>query len=60
MNIARITGIILFAIGVYLFTVLDKYDLGFFGGFTSGVTTVFGLGLIIIGKFKLWQNNFWN
>ncbi len=60
MNIARITGIILFAIGVYLFTVLDKYDLGFFGGFTFGVTTVLGLGLIIIGKFKLWQNNFWN
>lgn len=54
MNIVRITGIMLFILGIYLMNILNEYDLSFFGGFLSGILTTFGLGLLVLGKFKFW------
>jgi len=52
MNKTRILGIILLIIGIYLFTLLYKYELGFLTGMVTGILLGIGIVLIFTGKFK--------
>ncbi|WP_179008584.1 hypothetical protein [Winogradskyella forsetii] len=48
MNIARITGLVLFILGICMISLVEneKFD------FLSGILLGLGLGLTVIGRFK--------
>jgi drug/metabolite transporter (DMT)-like permease len=54
MNKARIVGIVIFIIGIYLIILSEKSENGYLLGILMGIITGIGFGLIVIGKFKFW------
>ena len=55
MNKARITGIIVFIIGIYLINSFDNSDGGFLLGMLTGLILALGFAFTIFGKFKFWK-----
>lgn len=55
MNKARIVGIIIFIIALYLINSSDNDEGGFLIGMLTGIILALGFALTAFGKFKFWK-----
>lgn len=55
MNKARIVGIIIFIIGLYLINSSDNDEGGFLIGMLTGIILALGFALTAFGKLKFWK-----
>ena len=55
MNKARIFGILLLLVGVFLLYRMDNSDDGYAESVLTGAISAAGLVLILMGRFKFWE-----